>query len=330
MKDKAIRVLILTSLFFSIISFYSCDLSYLGFKDNTKGALKITVNPNSSSSSRSVLPATNLTPAEYMISGKGPKDATFQQSTTGTDCNIYNLSVGNWTLTVLAYNEEGTQIGWGESVVSVSPAMLSDVSVSVEPYSGSGSVAFLVNWNNTDVSNPSISASLTDAAGTETNLPFTLGSGSASYSKTDISAGYYTLNIKLIDGGATVSGLVEAVRVLKDFQTTGNFNFTDLNNPTGDVSISVVVNMHEPFEPVINGTAATLAYGTDMTVSASVPDSDGETLIYRWYANGELAGTGESITFGSSLRWGYYRLDLVVTNSDGTRSGSAAAHFTVE
>ena len=140
----------------------------------------------------------------------------------------------------------------------------------------------------------------------------------------------YTLNVKLLDGGTSVSGLVESVRVLQDFQTTADFNFTDLNNPTGDVSISVVINMYDPFEPVINGAAATLTYGTDMSVTSTVPDSTGETLVYKWYSNGELLGSNDTLTFGSTLRRGNYRLDLVVTNTEGTRSGSATHSFIIE
>ena len=187
-----------------------------------------------------------------------------------------------------------------------------------------------MTWDETEVSSPAVSAVLTNSAGTENELTFDTGAGSATYSNSDVSAGYYTLNIKLLDGGTAVSGLVESVRVLQDFQTTGNFNFTNLNSPSGDVSITVVVNMYEPFEPIITGAAETLAYGSDMTASASVPDSEGESLNYYWYANGELVGSTETITFGSALRWGNYRLDLVVTNDDGSRSGSAAHYFVVE
>ena len=325
---KKMLVLIASTLIIILIS--GCDLSLMGFRDTTKGALNIAVDSTRFASSRSVLPSADMTPAEYRISGVGPSSATFEQISTGTSANIYDLAIGNWTITVLVYNASDEQIGWGESVVMVTASNLSDASVLVEPYSGTGAVSFSVAWDDSDVTSPAISAILTDTAGNTSELPFTLSAGTASYADTEISSGYYTLNIQLLDGGTVVSGMVEAVRVLQDFQTTGNFNFTDLNNPSGDISISVTVNMSDPFEPVINGAAATIAHGSDMSASASVPDSDGETLVYSWFVNGNLVGSSETATFGSTLRRGYYRLDLVVTNAEGSRSGSAAHYFTVE
>ncbi len=330
MKNKNILGLILILSILFIILFSGCDLSYLGFRDNTKGALSININPNRFSSSRNISPETSMIPVKYIIMGTGPGNSKFEKELTGTSCSIYDLSIGNWRLSIIAYNENGDQIGWGESLVSVSPAITSETSVLVEPYSGNGSVYFIATWNSSEVSNPSISATLTDSSGTETVLQFETGTGTASYSQNNIPAGYYTLNIKLLDGETVVSGLVESVRVLNGFQTTGNFNFTNLNSPTGDISISVIVNLYDPFEPIINGAVEILAYGSNMTVSASVPDSESENMIYRWYVNGELTGTGESISFGNTLKWGYYRLDLVVTNENGTRSGSVSHMFTVE
>ena len=328
-SNKTLKLLLIFSVFSAVI-LTGCDLSYLGFRDTTKGALNVSLNTSRFASCRTIQPTTDMTPAEYIISGTGPGEATFKKTITGSSCNIYDLAVGSWTISVAVNNASAQQIGWGESVVIVSASTISDASVLVEPYTGKGAVAFSVSWNDAEVASPSISAFLTDTSGNDTELPFTLGAGTATYSESDVPSGYYTLNIKLLDDGNKVSGMVESVRVLQDFQTTGDFNFTDLNNPSGDISISVIVDMLDPFEPAINGAVATLSYGTDMSVSAAVPDSDGETLIYKWFVNGDLVGSSENITFGSDLRWGNYRLDLVVTNETGTRSGSASHTFTVE
>jgi hypothetical protein len=271
-----------------------------------------------------------MTPVEYHIYGSGPSAGTFESVSNGGSESFFDLAIGNWTVTVTAYNSDDQQIGWGESIAFISASTESETSVLVEPYTGKGSLDLSVSWTAADVTDPSISAVLTDNVGTQTSLPFSLNSGEATYTDIDVPAGYYTLSIQLLESGNVVSGLVESVRIIQDFQTTGDFNFEDLNNPSGDISISVIVNMYDPLEAAINGAAATLTYGTDMTVSASVANADGETLIYKWFANGELVGSAETLTFGSTLRWGNYRLDLVVTNADGSRSGSATHSFIIE
>ena len=192
-KEKNTRTALKTLLMLVILSavlMTSCDLSYLGFRDTTKGALKISVNADRFSVSRSILPETDMTPAEYHITGNGPAGATFIKVSTGSAINVFDLVIGSWTITVAAYNSYDQQIGWGESAVLVTASTISDTSVLVEPYTGKGSVAFSVSWDEADVSDPSITAVLTDAAGIETDLPFSMGTGTATYSNDDVGAGY--------------------------------------------------------------------------------------------------------------------------------------------
>jgi hypothetical protein len=65
-----------------------------------------------------------------------------------------------------------------------------------------------------------------------------------------------------------------------------------------------------------------------MTVTASLPPDVG-AVDYVWFVNGEMKGTGTTITVGSDLTAGFYRLDVTVTTTDGSRGGSAGHDFTI-
>ena len=114
---------------FTVIILSGCDLSYLGMRDTTKGALSISINSSRFAASRSVTPETDMTPSTYVISGSGPGGETFERTSTGAAANVYDLATGNWTITVTAYNNSNEQIGWGESLVPVTASIVSDASV---------------------------------------------------------------------------------------------------------------------------------------------------------------------------------------------------------
>ncbi len=78
----------------------------------------------------------------------------------------------------------------------------------------------------------------------------------------------------------------------------------------------------------MSGQAAEMAVGQTMTVRGAVTGYSG-TCTYRWYVNGDLKSSTQTYIAGSGLTPGNYRLDLVVVNSDGTRSGSCSHLFSV-
>jgi hypothetical protein len=233
-------------------------------------------------------------------------------------------------VTVIGVNPSGTDIASGSSQTDVTADSTASVSVTVQPYEGTGSLDVSVTWPSADVDSPAVDASLIASDGTSQSLSFTVDStGTASYSSSSVSTGYYTLSVQLTDGGTAVAGAAETTRVAENATTSGSIDFTSVNEPTGDVDVSIDPDLDQPLDVTLSGTTSSIALGGSMTVSASVSNADGQTVSYDWYLNGAFQSTSDSITVGSSLDPGTYRLDVIAFTDDGTRSGSASHTFTV-
>jgi uncharacterized protein (TIGR02145 family) len=122
-------------------------------------------------------------------------------------------------------------------------------------------------------------------------------------------------------------GAVEIVRIVKDETSSGTFDFTQINQGTGTVQMSIAAEMGDPIDISLSGQQDQIAEGGSMTVTASVPPEAGN-VTYVWYINGESQNTGESFTV-SGLPTGVYRLDVTAISTDGKRAGSENCAFSV-
>ena len=325
----------LTSVFISLTAtlILGLGLSGCNFPDSgiaaDEGALRISIGTGTSAG-RSILPDINMDPVEYQISGSGPEGAVFETSTTGGDTFINSLAIGEWLISVTALNTEGVRIGYGESIVIIEGSKLVSVAINIQPLTGTGTLTLSVIWPDAEVTDPGLTALLTDSGGATQSLIFNMGTGTAEYSNNAIAAGYYTLSLQLSEGEDVLAGVVDTVRIVQDAETVGTYSFTDLNHPTGDVDIIVIVDLDAPLEVTVTGAVDILSYGTDMTVQILIANPGDDIINYQWYLNGGFIGSGETLTFGMDLRRGTYRLDGVAITADGERSGSAFHIFPVE
>ncbi len=310
------------------LSLSGCNFPDSGITSND-GALKISIGPETSSD-RSLLPGISMNPVEYKINGSGPNGAVFEKVTDGEDSYLYGLAIGEWLISVTAVNTEGVGIGYGESIVLIEGSSLVAVTINIEPLIGDGTLTLSVTWPDAEVANPGLAGVLTDSAGVTQSLVFNMATGTANYTNAGITSGYYTLSLQLTDGEDVIAGLVDTVRIVQDAETIGTYSFTDLNHPTGDVEIIVIVDLDAPLEVTITGAVDILSYGTKMTDQRRGANPGEDVINYQWYLNGGFTGTGETLTFGMDLRSGTYRLDGVAISEDGERSGSAFHSFTVE
>jgi hypothetical protein len=282
---------------------------------------------------KTLLPAIDMTPASYAISGTGPSGATFSTSTAQASVTISGLIFGQWNVTVNASNAAGTQIGQGTGTVSVATGQQSSLAVTVTPLTGNGTLNLSTTWVSSKVGAPSVSAQLLPVTGSSIPLSFTVGSGSATSSNAAVPAGYYTLTLQLLDNGVNVYGAVDVVRIVKGQTTSGTYDFSASNIVGGGIAVAITPAMNNPLAVAITGQAATLAAGANMTVTASVTGYS-SNVTYVWYVNGVAQGTGStaspSFTFGSALPVGAYRLDVTAFSADGLRAGSANASFQVQ
>lgn len=328
-KGKFIQKGLLSAVVLLALVFSSCDFSpYWGAL--LKGNLRVSVSSGAVYGLRSLLPGLSMDPEEYLIRGSGPDGESFEVTMQGEETDVEDLSIGEWCINVTAFNAEGLEIGYGESYAEVTMGKRTTVSVTVVPLNGTGSLSFSVVWPEEAGEDVDLEAVLTPVGGESEALVLEEGSCEASYSAAGLPAGYYTLNLQLLEGEAVLAGVADTIRIVADASTKGSYNFNDLNEPTGDVEIIVTVDLDDPLEVALSGAQDVLDYGTTMDVQALVSNAGGTELVYTWYLNGSSVGTEEILIVGSSLRRGFYRLDAVVFTADGLRSGSATGSFTVE
>ena len=323
------RLLTAASLLFgALLVVTSCQPP--GGADPLGGSLTISIGQNMS---RSLVPVIDMAIASYAITGVGPGGGTFSQSTSGAAVSIGGLAFGQWTVTVNGKNAAGTVIGRGSGSVTVDTGKQSNLTVTVAPLSGNGTINLSVSWTASNVQSPSISAQLLSSSGSQIPLAFTLGTGSASCQNTNIPSGYYTLSIQLFDNGVLIMGAVEVARIVSTQTTTGAFDFTQASAGTGGIAFGITPVISDPLAVTLTGQVATLTLGSSMTITAAVAGNVGN-VVYVWYVNGQSKGTGSntspSLTLGSALPVGVYRLDMTAFTADGLRAGAATYTFKVQ
>jgi hypothetical protein len=280
---------------------------------------------------KTLLPGISMVPDSYDFHGAGPGGNNFDVNSRTLPATVRNLSYGQWRLTVNVKNSTGIVIATGEAIADVKTGVSQTVSITSRQVEGYGILELTVIWTPDDVQSPSLSGTLTPWNGSPIPIDFTfdpLVAGKATARKETLPSGYHTLTVKLLDNGTAVMGAVETVRIVDDGVTTGMFEFLKANKPGGSVEINVTVPASDPLAVSMSGQTAEMAAGQAMTVRGVVTGYTG-TCTYSWYVNGDPKSSLQSFIVGSDLAPGYYRLDLVVVNSDGTRSGSCSHLFTV-
>jgi hypothetical protein len=266
---------------------------------------------------KTFVPPLDMEVHHYDVSGTGPDSAAFSQTgVTGGSAVQNALLVGAWTITVNAFNEGGTLIGTGSAAVAIEAGQTSSVSVTVTPLSGKGILAVNISWTAGLIATPSVVASLTPVGGIAQALPFTPGTDSMSYSSgSTLDMGYYWLQLELRDGAVATWGSIESVRILKDQTTTASFSLTEQNINTGSANVTIIPAIQNPITITFTGQESQLPPAVDMTVSAAFSETG---VACQWYLNGQLLSgeTNTSITIGSALAKGNYRLDLGVTKGN--------------
>jgi hypothetical protein len=173
---------------------------------------------------KTIVPPIDMDVTDYNISGNGPGGDSFSE--TGVTAATFSksaLGIGEWAITVDAFNAAHELIGGGSTTVSIVAEETAHASVQVVPLSGTGTLTIDISWTAGLISDPSVSATLTPMG----SLAFITGANSASYSSGDtLSAGYHSLALQVMDGGVAVWGFFEAIRILRDQTTEASFYLT--------------------------------------------------------------------------------------------------------
>lgn len=310
-----------------ILAIPSCTLS---FSDG--GAISLTIAENVTNA-KNLLPALDMNPASYRVSGIGPLGATFTPVTiSGTTASIEKLVAGSWTITVDAYNADATptKIGSGSAIVTVINGRTTNTPVTVIPLTGNGTLTLSLTWPSDVLVNPQVVATLKPTTGSVQSLAFTVDTTSASYTSSAIPAGYYTLSISLNEETTTVAGRSETVRIVDGQTTNGSYSFPNLNPAGGTVSVDITPELANPFTVSISGGQSTMNVGASQSLTAVVSNASGP-VIYAWYVNGiDQDVSTATWTCGSTWKVGYYTIDAVAISTDGRKAGSSSMTVSVE
>ncbi len=333
-KKRGVTLHILSILFaFLIILLMSCAIERQDLAtilSNASNFATILLNIEQSVSTKTLLPDIDMNPASYQISGLGPNGSNFDRNEVIQQVEIPSLQFGEWTVSVTAKNMEGTPVGTGEEKTILHAGEKKNLKILIKPIQGYGAVDLTVLWTAGEVEYPSIEAQLTPYSGAPIDLLFDiLSDGMAVYqSGNTIPTGYHTLSIKLLDNGISVMGAVEVVRIVNKKTTYGTFEFFEINQQGGDITINITPELDDPLEIVLSGNQEVVETGGSMTVDASVTNESGD-VIFTWYINGDFINTGSSYVFTNDLAPGVYRLDVRAYTADGVRSGSTSHVFQV-
>lgn len=289
------------------------------------GSLKVSFED---AEARTLTPAISLDPASYTVSGNGPYDSSFTETTADSPLQVNYLDAGEWIITVDAFNASGTRIATGTNSVTVTAGETATLNILLLPPAGTGSLQVDVFWDDSVVANPVIEPQLITSSGSTLALTASqVAAGHSEISESTLSTGYYTFSLQLLDSGEVIAGAVEAVRVLNGELTSGQYTFDEFNMPDGGVDITIDPDLQEPLNITLSGTVDSYVYGNSMTVTA---DAGSATNVnYTWYLNGVSQGTGSSYTTESTLAPGQYRLDVIGFTTDGSQAGSTTHNFTV-
>jgi hypothetical protein len=298
--------------------------------DDETGSISVSIANDLNS--RSLLPSIDMTPASFRITGIGPNGSSFDDGISGNSATIAKLAFGEWTVTVNALNNDAIVIGQGTEKVTVATNKTTFVEIKVLPLTGKGSLSVTMNWTGT-VENASVSGTIRPISTTGSpQRTFSLDRDHTTYSSSkdaengDLEAGYYTLLTQLFDTGTLVAGTAETVRIVAGQSTAGTISLLHVQGAGGSIEVTITPEMSNPIAVAISRGSATTADARLLNFNASVTGYSA-TPSYTWYVNGVLstAATGTTLSLGTSLNEGYYRVDVVALGA--SQAGSAGFVF---
>jgi hypothetical protein len=273
-------------------------------------------------------PTIDMTPASYVITGRGPKGSDFVRSTGDASAEIQGLPAGVWDLTVEADNAGGDTVGNGTTQVTLASRSFTAAAVKVKPVTGYGTLLVTVRWPAAQVTSPSIDGQLVPEAGTPKPLTFALESGTASGTAARIPAGTHALTLRILDGSAVVGAAIEVVQLRKNATTTLELTFNEINPTAPNVQTNIAAQADDLLTVSLSGQVASVVQGAGFTARASVEGVTGNAVLL-WYLNGAFRGFGAAFTIPADLPPAPYRIDVTAFAANGSRAGSCSASFTV-
>jgi len=332
--------------------------------DEGKGMLVLVLDGGQIPTAKTLVPGLSMDIASYDISGTylttpdpdppssfGPINVLVGELAAGSVYTRTDLTPGDWTMTAVAKNTNGDQIGSGTTeTFPVRLNQIASVDLDVLPDTGPGSLLLTLKWLDASIPGAEVRATLEHAT---TGLPGSIGNlatggfvidtasspDQATYTRdhaatptpTGIDAGYYSLWLELFanagtDSEAKVMGDTVSVRIVTGQQTQGLW---DLTSGDGGASVTIISDLKNPIGVTL--TAVDNGSGS-WTVTATLDPNTCDSFEFSWYLDGNSSAvrgpitvapappdpTSDAYTFNhGALSNGPHNLSVLVTATDG-------------
>ncbi len=302
---------------------------------------------------RSILPTQSMDLDVYDIYGVFEDGIeTFEQIdvVVGASVLIIDLYSGEWTITVNGKNDVGDVIGSGSNTVIITPTSQSQVTVTVVPIVGQGTLNMDIDWSvvaDDQMDYPGVLSQLFAYTGSIIDLIYIVDQPNRTANYNGLQdQGYYTLLtqfVDLVDNGdgtftsTTVAGNAEVVRIAAGDTSNGSYSYDSINTGAlGDVDIIISPELGDPLiidlTPNVDGFEYT--YGDTFTMDATTLSTT-DIVDYTWYVNGAEYQTGPNLIYDTrdfpkpkNNQTLFSNISVVGFSNAGTRGGSTSINIT--
>lgn len=242
---------------------------------------------------------------------------------------IQDLPIGEYTIEATGRNAAGDDIVRGSTTFSLSHTNTT-ATVVLSELIGQGNVNISFTWDGNLITEPSVKVTLSPRDGqsveavTET---LAVSNNSASFTRSGLPAGSYTIVAELFDGETKVAGCVEALRIGQNSTVNGSvsFDLDELPSSVGNITLENQAGI--PIECRIIGLENEEAVEAQKEIVVSLDTSGLEEsgLAIEWYLDGSFLGKGKEIRL--TPQPGSHRLDVVASTSKLGSTGSTQINF---
>lgn len=306
------------------------------------GTLVLTL---STPDNRTITPDTDMVITDYTIDGIGPNSKTFSVSQS-SDSPVFiqdDLRVGDWTITVDAFNAAAENIGSGTVDVTINQLTSVTADVSIEPIEGTGNMTCCVTYSTDDfivtpvitfelIPQESITAYITGDLSSVVLLTSTIEQTDTVVTiqgNIDLNNDYYLLVITVKDEGITIWSQNDIVRVVTDEITEVSYTLTpeEINQLEGSLGINITENMYEPLTVELDFDLSTLNNPAPKTTAKFVTQTEEISPTYTWILDNVLLTNIESTIILENLEPNrVYQLTVMITEAG--QIGSTSISFT--
>lgn len=242
---------------------------------------------------------------------------------------IQDLPIGEYTIEATGRNAAGDDIVRGSTTFSLSHTNTT-ATVVLSELIGQGNVNISFTWDGNLITEPSVKVTLSPRDGqsveavTET---LAVSNNSASFTRSGLPAGSYTIVAELFDGETKVAGCVEALRIGQNSTVNGSvsFDLDELPSSVGNITLENQAGI--PIECRIIGleNEAAVEAQREIVVSLDTSGLEESGLAIEWYLDGSFLGKGKEIRL--TPQPGSHRLDVVASTSKLGSTGSTQINF---